>query len=91
MKKYKSFYKTFTKKWQDIYYEKFLQSAIYINIIILLNLIFTLELILYFQLLEKYYLKRGFLSTCIKRVIFFIYKSDQLPYINTSASNKKIS
>ena len=90
MKKYKSFYKTFIKKWWNIYYKKFLQPAVYINTTILLNLMFILELIFYFQLLEKHYSKRGSLSTHIKRIIFFIYRSDQFLYINTSASSKKI-
>jgi len=48
MKKYESFYKTFIKKWWNIYYKKFLQPAVYINTTILLNLMFTLELIFYF-------------------------------------------
>jgi len=45
MKKYESFYKTFTKKRWNIYYERFLQPAVCINATILLNLVFTLELI----------------------------------------------
>ncbi len=57
MKKYESFYKMFIKKGQDIYYENFLQLAVYINATILLNLVFTLELIFYFQLLKKHYSK----------------------------------
>ncbi len=47
IKKYESFYKMFTKKWWDTYYERFLQSAVYINAIILLNLVFILFIFSY--------------------------------------------
>lgn len=47
-KKYESFYKSFTKKRWEIYYEKHIVPAVRINVTILLNLVFTLELIFYF-------------------------------------------
>ena len=89
-KKYESFYKSFTKKRWEIYYEKHIVPTVRINVTILLNLVFTLELIFYFQLVEKHRSKRGTLSTRIKNAMFSVYKSDLLPYINTNASDKEI-